>query len=128
VDAPVADAGGVDPFWNQPGRLLEEKLVIGSPNPFRDQVTIEYEIPTRVVDEEGVEHTLSGAALPTSVKVYNVAGRLVATLVETEHSPGRYRTEWTAINETGSTVASGVYYVKLQIGKRTVTMRMVQIK
>jgi hypothetical protein len=125
--APAVDANGVDPFWSVPGKL-EETLLVGSPNPFRDDIAIDYEVPSRVVDEDGIEHTLGGAAVPTSVKVYNVAGRLVATLVETTHSPGRYRTNWSARDEAGTAVASGVYYVKLEIGKRAVTMRMVQLK
>jgi len=74
--------------------------VVGSPNPFRDQVSIDYEVPARVVDEDGVEHAIEGTAVATSVKVYNVAGRLVATLVDGEHTPGRYRTEWSAYNDT----------------------------
>jgi hypothetical protein len=123
----AGSGGGIDPFWNTPGKLLET-LVVGSPNPFRDAIAIDYEVPERAVDEDGVEHVLSGASVSTSVKVYNVAGRLVATLVDTEHAPGRYRTGWTAHNDTGETVASGVYYVKLTIGRRSVTQRMVQLK
>ncbi|HXV13200.1 MAG TPA: FlgD immunoglobulin-like domain containing protein, partial [Candidatus Krumholzibacteria bacterium] len=81
-----------------------------------------------VVDEEGVEHQLSGEAVETSVKVYNVTGRLVTTLVESPHAPGRYRTGWSAQDDQGASVASGVYYVKLTIGRRSVTQRMVQLK
>jgi len=124
---PVMSEGAADPFWNMSGKL-EEKLLVGAPNPFHDVVTVDYEVPSRVVDEDGVEHVLGGSSLPTSVKVYNVAGRLVATLVDQPHSPGHYRTDWTARSTDGNAVASGVYYVKLQIGKRAVTMRMVQLK
>jgi FlgD Ig-like domain len=127
---PVTSTGagsGIDPFWNTPGKLLET-LVVGSPNPFRDAIAIDYQVPERAVDEDGVEHALSAVSVSTSVKVYNVAGRLVATLVDTEHAPGRYRTGWTAHNDTGENVASGVYYVKLTIGKRSVTQRLVQLK
>jgi len=127
---PATSAGagsGIDPFWNTPGRLLET-LVVGSPNPFRDAIAIDYQVPEHAVDEDGVEHALSAVSVSTSVKVYNVAGRLVATLVDTEHAPGRYRTGWTAHNDTGENVASGVYYVKLTIGKRSVTQRLVQLK
>jgi flagellar hook assembly protein FlgD len=60
--------------------------------------------------------------------VYNVAGRLVATLVDQTHNVGKYRTGWVARDDNGDVIASGVYYVKLQIGKRSVTMRMVQLK
>jgi hypothetical protein len=117
----------VDTYWLAPGKL-EEILLGGSPNPFHDAITIDYEIPTRAMDEDGVEHILSGSAVPTSVKVYNVTGRLIATLVESTHAPGHYRTGWTAQTDQGASVASGVYYVKLTIGKRSVTKRLVQIK
>lgn len=122
-----ARGGGSDPFWMTPGKL-QETLLAGSPNPFHDTMSIDYEIPHRVVDEDGAEHVLDGAGQPTSVKIYNVAGRLVATLLDESRSPGRYRVDWTARGEDGASLASGVYYVKLQIGKRSVTMRMVQLK
>jgi hypothetical protein len=121
------EAGGHDPFWTTAGKL-QETLLVGSPNPFHDTVSIDYEIPHRVMDEDGVEHVLEGSAQPTSVKIYNVAGRLVATLLDEPRSPGKYRVDWTARGEDGASLASGVYYVKLQIGKRSVTMRMVQLK
>jgi hypothetical protein len=121
------DTPRIDSFWMEGGRL-EDVLLAGSPNPFRDATTIEYEVPTHTLDEDGVEHVISGGAVPTSVKVYNVAGRLVATLVESPHGPGRYRTGWTARTDEGEAVASGVYYVKLTIGKRSVTKRLVQLK
>jgi hypothetical protein len=119
--------GGSDPFWLTPGKL-QETLITGSPNPFHDTVSIDFEVPRRVVDEDGLEHVLDGSGQPTSVKIYNVAGRLVATLVDQAHTPGKYRVDWTARSEDGASLASGVYYVKLQIGKRSVTMRMVQLK
>ncbi|HEX6790174.1 MAG TPA: FlgD immunoglobulin-like domain containing protein [Candidatus Krumholzibacteria bacterium] len=116
-----------DPFWNQAGKL-QETLLVGSPNPFRDAIRIEYQIPSRVTDEDGVDHDLPASGERASVKIYNVAGRLVATLVDQPHSAGSYRTGWTARNADGTTVANGVYYVKLQIGKRSVTTRMVQLR
>jgi FlgD Ig-like domain len=125
--ATPAREGGSDLFWITPGKL-QETLLVGSPNPFRDTMSIDFEIPHRVVDEDGAEHVLDGPSQPTSVKIYNVAGRLVATLLDEPRSPGRYRVDWTARGEDGTSLASGVYYVKLQIGKRSVTMRMVQLK
>jgi hypothetical protein len=125
--SPYGSSSGFDNFWNTSGKL-DQALLVGSPNPFRDAIAIDYEIPERVVDEDGVEHVLSGEAIATSVRVYNVVGRLVATLVESAHAPGRYRTGWSAQDDQGASVASGVYYVKLTIGKRSVTQRMVQLK
>ena len=126
VNQGVVRENGRDIFWSTAGKL-QESLLRGSPNPFHDTVSIDYQIPFRVVDEEGVEHVLDSDQ-PTSVKIYNVAGRLVATLLDEAQSPGKYRVGWTARAEDGGSLASGVYYVKLQIGKRSVTMRMVQLK
>jgi hypothetical protein len=127
IGAPYGDITTAQQFWNTAGKI-DPSLLVGSPNPFRDTIAIDYAVPERVVDEEGVEHQLSGEAIETSVKVYNVTGRLVATLVESPHAPGHYRTGWSAQDEEGASLASGVYYVKLTIGKRSVTQRMVQLK
>lgn len=123
----AAQGGFHDPFWTTSGKL-QETLLVGSPNPFRDAISIEYEIPARATDEDGVEHDLPASGQMASVKVYNVQGRLVATLVDQPHTVGKYRAGWVARDDEGHAVASGVYYVKLQIGKRSVTMRMVQLK
>lgn len=127
LGSPYGSVTDAQTFWNTSGKLAVS-LLVGSPNPFRDAIAIDYEVPERVTDEDGVEHQLSGEAVETSVKVYNVTGRLVATLVESQHTPGRYRTGWSAQDDQGAAVASGVYYVKLTIGKRSVTQRMVQLK
>ena len=113
-------------YFGRTGKL-DEAFITGSPNPFRDATTIAYEVPARLTDEFGNEVTLGGP-IETSVKIYNVTGRLVSTLVETTHTPGRYQTQWSAQNESGASVASGVYYIKLQIGKRYVTKRLIQLK
>lgn len=113
-------------FWSQPGKLTPE-LLSGSPNPFRESTTIFYEVPSSVSDDEGGVLSLANP-VSTSVKIYNVAGRLVSILVDTIVSPGQYNTSWNAVDDKGSGVASGVYYIKLQIGKKHVTKRLIQLK
>ncbi len=113
-------------FWNTGGKL-DESLLSGSPNPFRIATTISYEVPTRLVDEMGAEIEFTGM-VSASVKVYNVTGRLVSTLADATLGPGRYDVQWNASNETGQGVASGVYYVKLQLGNRHITKRLIQLK
>ena len=113
-------------YWNVAGKL-DEALLSGSPNPFRVATTISYEVPASLTDENGVDFQFNGV-VDTSVKVYNVAGRLVSTLSESTLGPGRYDVQWNASNASGDGVASGVYYVKLQIGKRFITKRLIQLK
>jgi len=127
--APVAGSGHLLPaeqYFGEPGQL-DEALLSGSPNPFRDVTTVHYEVPSHMVDELGNEYDFAGQ-IEATVKVYNVTGRLVSTLVDNHLSPGRYQTQWTARDEMGSSVASGVYYVKLQLGKKYVTKRLIQLK
>jgi hypothetical protein len=113
-------------YWSRPGRL-DEDLLTGSPNPFRESTTIYYEVPTSISDEDGSVLNFVNP-VRTTLKVYNVAGRLVSMLVDTILSPGQYTTSWEATDDNGSSVASGVYYVKLQIGNKHVTKRLIQLK
>jgi hypothetical protein len=113
-------------YWARPGRL-DEALLSGSPNPFRDATTIYYEVPSSIADESG--SVLSFASpVEASLKIYNVAGRLVSTLVDRIVSPGAYKEQWNAMDVNGNAVASGVYYIKLQIGQKHVTKRLIQLK
>jgi hypothetical protein len=113
-------------YWTRPGKLDEEFLA-GSPNPFRESTTIFYEVPSAVSNDEGSSLSFVNP-IETSVKIYNVAGRLVSVLVDAILSPGRYDTSWNGVDDSGNGVASGVYYVKLQIGKKHVTKRLIQLK
>lgn len=115
-----------DDYWTQPGKL-DEACLTGSPNPFREVTTIFYEVPASADDEEGGLLRFVNP-VNTSVKVYNVAGRLVNVLVDAVLPPGVYDTQWDGMDDAGTGVASGVYYVKLQIGKRHVTKRLIQLK
>jgi hypothetical protein len=59
----TAREGGSDPFWITPGKL-QETLLVGLPNPFRDTMSIDYEIPHRVVDEDGASTCSRAPASP----------------------------------------------------------------
>lgn len=82
------------------------------PNPFNPLTTIEYHLPAEK----------SGSSLVT-LKVFDVLGREIATLVNQRQTAGRYRVVW---NGTG--FASGVYYYRLQAGDRTSMRALVLIR
>ncbi len=67
------------------------------PNPFNPQTTIRL-----AMKQSG----------PASVKVYDVQGRLVRTLVEGELNAGRHDLRWTGVDNAGRSVPSGVYFVR----------------
>ena len=78
------------------------------PNPFNPTTTIKYQIPE-----------LSFVTL----KVYDVLGSEVATLVNEEKPLGNYEVEFGA-----TTFPSGIYFYKLQAGNFVETKKMVLMK
>lgn len=113
-------------YWQHPGKL-DEQLLSNSPNPFRESTVIFYEVPAFVEDEFGTEISHEGP-FETSVKIYNVSGQLVSILADWVMGPGGYSAEWNGVDDNGSPVASGVYYVKLQIEKRHITKRLTLVR
>jgi photosystem II stability/assembly factor-like uncharacterized protein len=81
------------------------------PNPFNPNTKIKFDIP-----EQGVQHLVQ-------VKVFDILGREVATLVNEELKPGTYE-----INFDGSNLSSGIYYYKLNAGDYTQSKKMVLMK
>jgi hypothetical protein len=78
------------------------------PNPFNETTEIGYELPA---DE------------PVTLKVYNVRGQQVATLVDAFRPVGQYVIRWSAAD-----LASGVYFCRLQAGEFVETRKMVLLK
>ncbi len=94
--------------------LFANRLDQNYPNPFNPTTTIEYSIA-----EPG----------HVSLKVYNVAGQLVRTLVDQFQSPGQVRpVRWNGLNNTGQSVSSGVYFYKLTTTGFVKTRKMVVLK
>ena len=84
------------------------------PNPFNPQTNINYSIP--------------GLA-KVSLTVYNVKGRKVKTLLSpTIQEAGEYSLSWKAKDENDNSVASGVYFYRLDVGNSTYTRKMLLLK
>jgi hypothetical protein len=58
-----------------------------------------------------------------TLKVYDMLGRELATLVNEELAPGTYSVDWNA-----SDVPSGIYFYKMTSGNFTQTKKMLLIK
>jgi hypothetical protein len=78
------------------------------PNPFNPSTTINYDLPM---------------TSEITLKVYDVLGREVATLVNGRQNAGRY-----TISFNASTLASGVYFYRLQAGNFTQSKKMMLVK
>jgi len=110
----ILGALGPDVGTAVPPSPLRYALAQNYPNPFNPTTTIEFTL------REGGHVTL---------RVYNVAGQLVATLVDGVRAPGiTHRVEWDGHNAAGQSVASGVYFYRLQTEGFTKTKKMVLLK
>jgi hypothetical protein len=84
------------------------------PNPFNPETAISYKLP---------------AASKVSIKVYDVLGREVATLVDEYKQAGSYNVTFNARHlERSREIQSGVYFYRLQTGSFSETKKMLLIK
>jgi len=85
------------------------KLSAAYPNPLRLQAVpaetvLSYELPE------------APAAARVSLKVYDILGREVRTLLDAAYQPGKFTLRWNGHDQTGTPVTSGVYFLKLTAG------------
>jgi len=88
------------------------KLLPNYPNPFRQATTLEYALPER----QNVR-----------VAIYDVMGRRIQQLVNEPQRAGFHQVRW-RVQSGGSSVASGVYFVRLKTETATRTERIVVVR
>jgi hypothetical protein len=102
-----ADNTGAAEFTGS-GLPTATQLLPNYPNPFNPSTTIEYVL---------------GLRSPVSIKIYDVLGREVATLVDEVKQPGVYTVRWDASKQS-----SGVYIYRLQAGEFVQTKKMIVLR
>lgn len=95
-----------------PGKIHTTALFQNYPNPFRSTTTMAFNVGGG-----------SGTARGVSIKVFDVKGRLVRSLLDAELEPGPYAVTWDGRNDAGSKCASGLYLYRLKIENETPTAR-----
>jgi photosystem II stability/assembly factor-like uncharacterized protein len=93
-------------------------LQANQPNPFRGTTRIHYALPSK----ERV-----------SLEVFDLSGRLVASLVQAEQGPGEFSADFgpgvaTAGGVRVGPLASGVYFYRLRAGRFSRTFRMMLVR
>jgi hypothetical protein len=83
------------------------------PNPFNPSTTIRFDMR-----EKGF----------MTLKIYNVAGQLVRSLVEGVKDAGSYNVAWDGMNDRGGAVASGIYFYKMETKDFSQTKKMVMLR
>ena len=90
------------------------------PNPFNPVTTIKYAIPN--VTLSGVEESR------VILKVYDILGKEIATLVNEEQRAGNYEVKFNLAQDSHPALTSGVYFYRLQAGNFIETKKMLLLK
>lgn len=91
----------------------EFALLQNYPNPFNPETTISYEI---------------NVAGYVKLSIFNVRGERVATLVNANQTAGKHAVLWRGIDATGRSLASGIYWYRLELAGMTATKKMIMMK
>jgi hypothetical protein len=89
------------------------KLAQNYPNPFNPSTTIRFGMKAKGL---------------VTVKIYDVAGRLVRTLVSEVKEAGAYSAVWDGRNNLGAHVASGIYFYKMEAKGFGATKKLVLLR
>ncbi|MFA6109883.1 MAG: FlgD immunoglobulin-like domain containing protein [Candidatus Latescibacterota bacterium] len=97
------------------GRPLPAAILLRQnyPNPFNAQTVIPYRLPRRARVE---------------LALYDLAGQVIARLVEGEQEAGSHLVVWDGRDAQGHAVASGVYLCRLAVGTKVQTRRLVLVR
>jgi hypothetical protein len=89
------------------------ELLQNYPNPFNPVTTIAYSLA-----EGGY----------VELKIFNVQGQRIRTLVSESKRPGRYQVSWDGENDRGRAVTSGIYFYRLQTGSFVSVRKMIILR
>lgn len=89
------------------------RLLGNSPNPFNQNTTIRY---------------LLANTEKVSLKIYDISGKLIKTLIEGYKGPGEHSITWYGRDNKGNQVPSGVYFARFSVGDFAESKKMIFIK
>ncbi|MCX5800228.1 MAG: T9SS type A sorting domain-containing protein [Candidatus Eisenbacteria bacterium] len=102
------------------------------PNPFNPVLNVSFSVglPSTELPQSlaGVATSSAGSSASPQrliLRIYDVGGRLVRTLLDEGLSPGSYSAFWAGTDEQGNSVSSGVYFLRLEAGQQAVTKKVI---
>ncbi len=95
-------------------RTEDYRLRQNAPNPFNPETTIRYDVPA------GGGHV--------TIEIYDVAGRLVRTLVDEPKAEGEKSVEWDGRDGSGNQMATGVYFYRMAAPGVEASRKMLLLK
>ena len=91
------------------GFALEQNF----PNPFNPFTTLRYDLPENAL---------------VNITIYDMMGRVVRTMVNTQQNAGFKSLRWNATNDKGALISAGLYLYTIQAGEFRQTKKMVLLK
>ena len=83
------------------------------PNPFNPVTTLRYDLPEDAL---------------VNITIYDMMGRVVKTMVNSQENAGFKSVRWNATNDNGAPVSAGLYLYTIQAGEFRQTKKMVLLK
>ena len=126
------DAEGQYSSWsNQRDRNVGTLTAVDTPRRYTTDLGANYPNPfnpsTRIPFVVG--GVINGHAVKVTLYIYDVRGARVATVVNESRAPGTYVARWGGRDDSGASVASGVYFARLSVaGSSTVVRKLVLLK
>jgi hypothetical protein len=87
------------------------------PNPFNPSTTIAFDVPETLNQAHSVNLT-----------IYDIRGRCIRTLIDSELESGSHKIHWNGRNNLGESVASGIYLYTLKAADERFTRKMTILK
>ena len=114
VKLPTPDLGIVeDAADNFSQRVTGFNLAQNYPNPFNPSTLIKYQVLT---------------SSNVVIKIYDILGNEVKTLVNESKPSGNYSVTWNGDNNLGKKITSGVYFYRMEAGSYVKTMKLMLLK
>jgi flagellar hook assembly protein FlgD len=83
------------------------------PNPFNPSTMIRYDLPV---------------ASDVSVKIYNLYGQEIKTLLNDYQTAGRKNVKWNGKDDKGNQVSAGIYFYRIKAGSYSQVKKMILVK
>ena len=106
--------------WNPDVSNVSEEIIVSNvielsnyPNPFNPTTSIAFNLTT---DSD------------VSIDIYNIRGQKVKQIANDKFEAGSHQVQWNGIDSTGKTVATGVYFYKVETKQSTKMKKMLLLK
>jgi hypothetical protein len=102
----------LDTHWERT-QFAEFALSQNYPNPFNPTTTLKYDLPEDAM---------------VNITIYDMMGKVVKTMVNTQQNAGYKSIQWNATNNAGQPVSAGLYLYTIEAGAFRQTKKMVLLK